>query len=211
MAEAATGQEGKCVEQVQSVRVLTGRPQGGHPPPPIPAEAPPTPPALPNHRRFRQNSGSFLYSRCRLHGRPYGLTQGFTNSTVSMQSGKWWGGWPSLAGCSACTCVWPCVCTRLYKDPPPLLRSPRLIQSRIQSAVLIPPSHVAGPGGLPEMTPLEPGGSCLPRSPTPLPVCRMSVEAPPTCPSAGHTGLVGQVDGWTDWEGVWIWVPLTPP
>lgn len=80
-------------------------PSSSPPPAPGSQRRSPTHPALPNHRQFRQNSRSFLNSRCRLHGRPYELTQGFTNSTVSMQSGKWWGGWPSLAGCSARTCV----------------------------------------------------------------------------------------------------------
>lgn len=91
------------------MRVLTEWPQGGHPLPLTPTPGSqwrsPTHPALPNHCQFRQNSRSFLNSRCRLHGRPYELTQGFTNSTVSMQSGKWWGGWPSLAGDSTRTCV----------------------------------------------------------------------------------------------------------
>lgn len=101
----------KCAEQVQSICVLTGQLQGGHPLAPAPGSqwSPPTHPALPNHCQFWQNGRSFLNSRCRLHGRPYGLTQGFTNSTVSMQSGKWWGSWLGLAGCSARTCVWPHV------------------------------------------------------------------------------------------------------
>lgn len=100
----------ECAEQVRSVRVLTRaawrRPSSS--PAPGSPRRPPTHPALPNHQ-FRQNSRSFLNSRCRLHGRPYGLTQGFANSTVSMQSGKWWGGWPSLAGCSAAH-----ACPRVY-------------------------------------------------------------------------------------------------
>ncbi|CAD7685550.1 unnamed protein product [Nyctereutes procyonoides] len=153
----------KCAEQVRS-------PSSS--PAPGSRRRPPTHPALPNHQ-FRQNSRSFLNSRCRLHGRPYGLTQGFTNSTVSMQSGKWWGGWPSLAGCSAahaCVHVCTCECTCLYKDPPPRLLSPCLTLSRIRSAVLNLPSHEAGPSGLPEVTPTESKGPLLPRSPTPPPL-----------------------------------------
>lgn len=70
---------------------------------------PPTPPALPDHRQFRQNSRSFLNSRCRLHGRPYGLTQGFTNSTVSMQSGKWWAAGPAWLAAAPHMRVATCV------------------------------------------------------------------------------------------------------
>lgn len=54
------------------------------PPPGVPAEARrPTPPQptqpSPVTAGSGKNSRSFLNSRCRLHGRPYGLTQGFTN------------------------------------------------------------------------------------------------------------------------------------
>lgn len=80
-------------------------PQGDHPPPtPRPGSGPsgdPQPPALSHHRQLQQHSRSSLDSRCRLHGRPHGVTQGLTNSTVSMQSGERRG--------SARTCVWPRV------------------------------------------------------------------------------------------------------
>lgn len=72
------------------------------------------------------------------------------------------------------------TCECLYKDSPslpafPLLHPKPDLVGRVDS-----PSQKAGPSGLPKVTPIEQRALAAKKS-HPPPICRMSVEAPPTC------------------------------
>lgn len=188
---------------------------GGHPLPltPTPGSpwSPPTHPALPNHCQFSQNSRSFLNSRCRLHGRPYGVSSRGSLILLSPCSRKWWAAgpaWLATAPAHACSHVCTCECTCLYRTPsPPAFPLPHIL-SPVWSAVLMPPSRGWPKVGCLRMTPIRARVTCCQEVPPP-PVSRMSVEAPPTCPPPLTNLQPAMAGRWTG--GVWIWVPLTPP
>lgn len=104
--------------------------------------------------------------------------------------------WLAAVPAHACGHMCTCEYVSLQGPPPPHLLSPCLTLNQIRSAVLIPPSHMAGPSGLPEVTLLRARGPCCQEVPPP-PICRMSVEAPSTCPPLDWPHKPGVAGRWT--------------